>query len=218
MNLKRKSKKMIIRVYLTLNLLITLNSYAQEYDFICKKMVFNEKIGLYSYCKNINDYLECWQNHDTLYNCRKLNKGEVYLLSDSNHVEFIEVKSTGGVYPNKGQFNKHDYYYDNIYLLAVIKTHGSLRFYRLKGFLDNDFELFINDLCMLIPYSKKEIKKNHYLIERFWVESLDFECLRDSYLKKKNRKCDYSNIERNIKLIDNIGVQPQTARSIPTKK
>ena len=75
-------------------------------------------------------------------------------------------------------------------------------FYRLKGFRENDFEIFIEDQGKSDPIVGMYKRNREQFIQRFTIEDLEISCLWDRFIKKKKShkySCDISCFERDKK-------------------
>lgn len=76
-------------------------------------------------------------------------------------------------------------------------------FYRLKGFVENDFQVFIEDQSKSDPIVKMYKRNRVQFIQRFTIEDLEIPCLWDRFIikKKKSHKysCDLSCFKRDKK-------------------
>lgn len=94
-------------------------------------------------------------------------------------------------------FNNNDssnYFYEplNQYNSSFIFAYNtkSLEIYRLKGFKENDFQTFFNQLDSFLDLnisSSYDLKTKKRFLKAFYIEGVDLDCLYDS-LKTKNMK------------------------------
>ena len=87
------------------------------------------------------------------------------------------------------------------YVLGYVKKKNYFKFYRLAGFVHNDFRIFLNDLPKYIPYTKSEIGKAKNFNRIFSVNGLDFSCLFSALKDRKTKQfhhCLYSNLKFKI--------------------
>ena len=90
-----------------------------------------------------------------------------------------------------------NYFYDpiNQYNSSFIFAYNSKNFkiYRLKGFKENDFKIFFNQMDSFLDFSVSssyDLKSRKRFLKTFFVEGIDLGCLFDSLKIKPKKSCD----------------------------
>ena len=118
--------------------------------------------------------------------CLFLSKPIDYKLLQSKgfakHLAFFEIVLSWNEQTN------FQFLYEDTVIFAY--NNRSKKLYRLKGFKDNEFKLFFNDLKFSnIDFSvagEDDLKSKKRFINTFNIDGLDLKCLFDSLKKHKN--------------------------------
>lgn len=177
------------------------NSF-ETIKFNAKKIVFTESLGNLTIFKNQDDYNQLWQIFNAAYTVELVQNEGFNKHTSINDICFIKVEyKKQDTLPAKN-IKVNDYALDNLYILGIGRVERVIKFYKLKGFVENDFKQFAFDLPKIIPYSYKELFNEKDILKYFSIESVDLECLYYKYIKNKKISCDKPNKIRNAKLFN----------------
>lgn len=102
-----------------------------------------------------------------------------------------------------------NYFYEplNQYNSSFIFAYNTknLEIYRLKGFKENDFKTFFNQLDSFLDLnisSSYDLKTKKRFLKAFYIEGVDLDCLYDS-LNAKNKK-DYNCLKPNTLVFNGV--------------
>ena len=185
-------KRLILAVVLigSFNQLFSQEQKITSVDIVANAKVFflNQNTAIYT-ASQVQNFLANKDNYEVL-----ASKG--FPLD----IVFIKLKIRGNFEAVRKEKISDSTYVENKvpfscdYIVAC-KLDGK-KFFRLKGFEINDFNLLINE--------KYTPKQRLAFLNKFWVSELDMACLFDSFFGKKktnNKNCMQSCIERDRQFI-----------------
>jgi len=167
-------KKTYFFIIILLSIFVSLKTYSQRKDILdvvanAKIFFFNGDTSFYT-AKQINNILNDSSNYEIL-----TSKGF------SNELIFINLKfRTSFKSLRKKEINDSLYIKNTVpfscdYILGY--NWSKNKFYRLKGFLSNDFTLIFK--------KKFATKDKVFFLNQFWIDQLDMACLFDSFFGKQ---------------------------------
>lgn len=152
--------------------LLAQNASIKNYDFLIKMTLFYEASG----------------NKDYKINNESFNIFLQYIfqmeeIKQNSFTDFVFIKINPAYkVPDNISVINGPFLAGNCdeYLVAVSKNGKTI--YRLKGFSDNDFLSFYNNLVYL---KYKKIKSSKSMHKNYYVKGLDLECLYQSQISRK---------------------------------
>lgn len=173
--------------------------FSQSSFFDTANVVLNAKMNIISFENSNKTREEIINIIDSKVKCRVIeSKGF------SNDIVFFRL-----VAEPLNNNDSSNYFYEpiNQYNSSFIFAYNSknLEIYRLKGFKENDFKIFFNNLNLFLDLnvsSSCDLKTKKRFLKTFYVEGVDLDCLYES-LNSKNKK-DCSCLKPNDPIFDGV--------------
>lgn len=132
--------------------------------------------------KNITVFLEKQQTSFL----KSKGFSDVYFILIKNRASYFDSIFTE---KHKEDFKKNLRFHACNYVLSYNCRTGL--YYKLKGFRNNDFEAFINDMIRTNNIMDFTIENKDVFMYSYYVEDLDLSCLWEYYFGKRKKRKEY---------------------------